>query len=124
MKAQNYADAVSSFEMRASCFCSWSVCRRSCSAPTVVRFLPWTRTLSALFPVGQYLPQISFRALQCLNVCFDTLEFFLGKLIHTAAGSPSSITTLQDFSQFSQGQADPKLCTTSTLSTALAGQTR
>src|SRR2546429_1557515 len=26
---KNYADAVSSFAMRASCFSSWSVCRRS-----------------------------------------------------------------------------------------------
>src|SRR3989475_6116870 len=34
-RKKNYAGAVSSFAMRASCFCSWSSCRRSCSAPTV-----------------------------------------------------------------------------------------
>src|SRR5438552_11161972 len=34
--------------MRASCFCSWSVCRRSCSAPTV--FCCWSASTPFMMP--------------------------------------------------------------------------
>ena len=73
-----------------------------------MRFLPRTRTLNALFPIGQHFLEISFGALQGLNVCCDTLELFLGKLVHAAAGSASSITSFQDFGQLCQSESDPK----------------
>src|SRR2546425_3226028 len=46
----NYAGAVSSFAMRVSCFCSWSSCRRSCSAPMV--FSCWSATWSGPMPLA------------------------------------------------------------------------
>ena len=73
-----------------------------------MRFLPWTRTLSALLPIGQYLFHISFCALQRFKVFFDTLQLFLGKLVNAAAGSAASVTSFQDFSQLCQSESDPK----------------
>ena len=51
---------------------------------------------------------ISSGALQGLNVCCDTLKLFLSKLVNTTAGSASSITSFQDFSQLCQSKSDPK----------------
>src|SRR5258708_18436513 len=73
-----------------------------------VRFLPRSRSLNPLFPIGQNLLHISFRTLQRLQVCFDSLELFLRKLVNAAAGSASSVTSLQDFSQLCQSESDPK----------------
>ncbi len=73
-----------------------------------MRFLSRTRTLNALFPVGQHFFHVSFSALQCLNVCFDTLELVLGKLVHATAWSTPGITSFQDFSQLSQSESDPE----------------
>src|SRR6266852_5492865 len=47
-RRENYAGAVSSFAMRASCFCSWSSCRRSCLAPTV--FSCWSASTPFRMP--------------------------------------------------------------------------
>jgi hypothetical protein len=73
-----------------------------------VRFLSRTRTLNSLFPVAQNFLYVSSRALQCLKVCFDTLELFLGKLVNAAAGSATGITSRQDFSELCEGESDPK----------------
>jgi len=87
-----------------------------------VRFLSRSRPLNSLFPLCQDLFHISFRALQRLKVCFDTLELFLRKLVNAAAGSASCITSFQDFSRSaSVNPIRSALCTTSTLSNALAG---
>ena len=59
-----------------------------------VRLLAQTRTLSAFFPIRQDFLQISFGALQRLNVGFDSFELSLGELVHTVTGGPSGITNL------------------------------
>src|ERR1700733_5428260 len=73
-----------------------------------VRFLPRSRPLNSLFPLCQDLFHISFRPPQRLNICFDTLELFLCKLVNPAAGSASCITSFQDFSQLRQSESDPE----------------
>ena len=73
-----------------------------------MRFLSRTRTVNALFPVAQHFLQVSFSALQCLNVCLDTLELALGKSVHATAWSTPSITSFQNFSQLSQSESDPE----------------
>ena len=73
-----------------------------------VRFLPRSRPLNSLFPLCQDLFHISFRALQRLNICFDTLELFLRKLVNPEAGSASCITSFQDLGQLCQSEPDPK----------------
>jgi hypothetical protein len=67
-----------------------------------------TRTLNAIFPIGQCLFHISLRTLQGFNVLFDSFELFLGKLVHAAARSASGIASFQDFSQLCKGESDPK----------------
>jgi hypothetical protein len=73
-----------------------------------VRFLTRSRFLNSLFPVAQNFLHVSSGALQCLNVCFDTLELVLGKLVHAPAWSTPGITSFQNFTQFSQSESDPK----------------
>jgi hypothetical protein len=73
-----------------------------------VRFLSRTRTLNAPFPIAQNFLHVSPSALQCLNICLDTLEFVLGKLVHATAWSTPSITSFQNFSQLSQSESDPE----------------
>jgi len=73
-----------------------------------VRFLSRSRSVNSLFPIGQNLCYISLRTFQHLKVFFDSLELFLRKLVNAAAGSASSLTSLQDFSQLCQSESDPK----------------
>jgi len=78
--------------------------------------------MNALFPVGQHFFHLSLGAFQCFNVCFDTLQFVLGELVHATAWNTSGIPSFQDFGQLSQSESDPEcLCTTRTLCKALAG---
>src|SRR5438445_8170355 len=65
---KNYAGAVSSFAMRASCFCSWSSCRRSCSAPTV--FSCWSASTPFRMPS---------------SLSNDGIEFLIQLLLHGLA---------------------------------------
>ncbi len=73
-----------------------------------MRFLSRTHALNPLFPVAQNFLHVSSNALQCLNVCFDTLELVLGKLVHTTAWSTPGVTSFQSFSQLGQSEADPE----------------
>jgi hypothetical protein len=73
-----------------------------------VRFLSRSRILNALFPITQNFLHVSSSALQCLNVCFDTLELILGKLVHATAWSSPGIASFQDLSQFCQSESDPE----------------
>jgi len=58
---------------------SWRarLCYRVTERIQQVRFLPSSRSQDSLFPIGQNVFHISFRALQRLKVCFDTP--FLGQ---------------------------------------------
>jgi hypothetical protein len=73
-----------------------------------VRFLPRSRILRALCPIGQHLLEISFCALEGLYVCCDAVKRFLGELVNMATGSASSITGFQDFGKLCQSESDPK----------------
>jgi hypothetical protein len=73
-----------------------------------VRPLSRTHTLNAILPIGQHLFHVPLRTLQGLNVLFNTFELFLGKLVHAAARSASGIASLQEFSELSKGESDPK----------------
>ena len=82
--------------------------RRVAKRVQQMRFLSFTSTLNALFPIGQYLLHIPSRLLQRLNVCFDILKFFLSKLVNATAGNAPTITSFQHLGQFSQRESDAK----------------
>lgn len=72
-------------------------------------------------PVAQDFLHVSSGALQCLNVCLNTLELVLGKLVYATARRSPGITSFQNFNQLSQSESDAEaLCTTSAPSKALA----
>jgi len=73
-----------------------------------VRFCSGARSLYSILPVGQDLLEIPFRALQRLDVPFDSLEFVFCKFVDPLAWSTPSITGFQDLGEFCQSETDPK----------------